>query len=187
MSIGVSPACRILQRRIDHDRTSKTRSSVSGRVLATLRRTIRQIWASGRKPLAVVTDRLASWSSDQEGRDHGHRGNPTAETPAAVVRAHSLACSSSALQAQWRPLSVDHVEQARLGALRLTTVGRKSGQERSVIIGYVEDGPNLVVLAMNGWDEGHPRGGQPRGAPGCCPSPAGAACAPGVRLRSWRT
>jgi len=42
------------------------------------------------------------------------------------------------------------------GALRLTTVGRKSGQERSVIIGYVEDGPDLVALAMNGWDEGHP-------------------------------
>jgi deazaflavin-dependent oxidoreductase (nitroreductase family) len=42
------------------------------------------------------------------------------------------------------------------GAARLTTVGRKSGQERSVIVGYVEDGPNLVVLAMNGWDEGHP-------------------------------
>jgi deazaflavin-dependent oxidoreductase (nitroreductase family) len=42
------------------------------------------------------------------------------------------------------------------GALRLTTTGRKSGQERSVIIGYLEDGPNLVALAMNGWDEGHP-------------------------------
>ena len=42
------------------------------------------------------------------------------------------------------------------GALRLTTIGRKSGQERSVIIGYVEDGPNLVALAMNGWEEGHP-------------------------------
>ncbi|MGZ4690264.1 MAG: nitroreductase/quinone reductase family protein, partial [Acidimicrobiia bacterium] len=42
------------------------------------------------------------------------------------------------------------------GALRLTTVGRKSGRERNVIVGYVEDGPNLVVLAMNGWDEGHP-------------------------------
>jgi deazaflavin-dependent oxidoreductase (nitroreductase family) len=42
------------------------------------------------------------------------------------------------------------------GALRLTTVGRKSGQERSVIIGYLEDGPKLVSLAMNGWDEGHP-------------------------------
>ena len=42
------------------------------------------------------------------------------------------------------------------GALRLTTIGRKSGQERSVIIGYLEDGPNLVALAMNGWDEGDP-------------------------------
>jgi deazaflavin-dependent oxidoreductase (nitroreductase family) len=42
------------------------------------------------------------------------------------------------------------------GALRLATIGRKSGQERSVIIGYLEDGPNLVAIAMNGWDEGHP-------------------------------
>ena len=42
------------------------------------------------------------------------------------------------------------------GALRLTTIGRKSGQERSVIIGYLEDGPDLVAIAMNGWDEGHP-------------------------------
>ena len=42
------------------------------------------------------------------------------------------------------------------GALRLTTIGRKSGKERSVIIGYLEDGPDLVALAMNGFDEGHP-------------------------------
>ena len=42
------------------------------------------------------------------------------------------------------------------GALHLTTIGRKSGRERSVILGYLEDGPNLVTLAMNGWDEGHP-------------------------------
>ena len=42
------------------------------------------------------------------------------------------------------------------GTLRLTTTGRKSGQERSVIVGYLEDGPNLVLVAMNGWDEGHP-------------------------------
>lgn len=42
------------------------------------------------------------------------------------------------------------------GALRLTTTGRRSGQERSVILGYLEDGPNLVTLAMNGWGEGHP-------------------------------
>ena len=41
-------------------------------------------------------------------------------------------------------------------ALHLTTIGRKSGQERGVILGYLEDGPNLVARAMNGWDEGHP-------------------------------
>jgi deazaflavin-dependent oxidoreductase (nitroreductase family) len=42
------------------------------------------------------------------------------------------------------------------GALHLTTTGRRSGQPRSVIVGYIEDGANLVTLAMNGWDEGHP-------------------------------
>lgn len=42
------------------------------------------------------------------------------------------------------------------GALRLTTLGRRSGLERSVIVGYVEDGPNLVLLAMNGWDGPEP-------------------------------
>lgn len=25
-----------------------------------------------------------------------------------------------------------------------------------MILGYLEDGPNLVTLAMNGWQEGHP-------------------------------
>jgi F420H(2)-dependent quinone reductase len=42
------------------------------------------------------------------------------------------------------------------GAMHLTTIGRRSGNERSVIVGYLEDGPDLVVLAMNGWDEGQP-------------------------------
>ena len=27
---------------------------------------------------------------------------------------------------------------------------------RDVIIGHLEDAPNLVGLAMNGWEEGHP-------------------------------
>ena len=43
--------------------------------------------------------------------------------------------------------------------MRLTTVGRRSGQERSVILGYLDDGPNLVTLAMNGWGKESPRGG----------------------------
>jgi deazaflavin-dependent oxidoreductase (nitroreductase family) len=42
------------------------------------------------------------------------------------------------------------------GAMRLTTIGRRSGQERSVFLGYLPDGPNLVTLAMNGWGEGEP-------------------------------
>ena len=40
--------------------------------------------------------------------------------------------------------------------LRLTTVGRRSGQPRVAIIGYYEDGLNLVTLAMNGWGDKEP-------------------------------
>jgi deazaflavin-dependent oxidoreductase (nitroreductase family) len=42
------------------------------------------------------------------------------------------------------------------GAMRLNTVGRRTGLERSVMVGYFEDGPNLVTMAMNGWGEGEP-------------------------------
>jgi F420H(2)-dependent quinone reductase len=42
------------------------------------------------------------------------------------------------------------------GMLRLTTVGRRSGQPRVAIVGYLEDGPNLVTLAMNGWATAEP-------------------------------
>ena len=45
---------------------------------------------------------------------------------------------------------------ARFGMLRLTTVGRRSGQARVAILGYYEDGPNLVTLAMNGWADAEP-------------------------------
>ena len=50
----------------------------------------------------------------------------------------------------WRP------KGNRWGTLRLTTTGRRTGQERSVILGYIEDGPNLVTMAMNGWAEEEP-------------------------------
>ena len=42
------------------------------------------------------------------------------------------------------------------GTMRVTTLGRKTGKRRSVILGYYEDGPNLVTMAMNGWGEGEP-------------------------------
>ncbi|MBK1783765.1 nitroreductase/quinone reductase family protein [Prauserella cavernicola] len=44
----------------------------------------------------------------------------------------------------------------RWGTMRLTTVGRRTGRERSVILAYFHDGPNLVTLAMNGWAEPEP-------------------------------
>jgi deazaflavin-dependent oxidoreductase (nitroreductase family) len=44
----------------------------------------------------------------------------------------------------------------RWGTLRLTTTGRRTNQERSVILGYLEDGPNLITMAMNGWADGEP-------------------------------
>ena len=44
----------------------------------------------------------------------------------------------------------------RWGMLRLRTVGRRTGEERIAILGYVEDGPNLVTKAMNGWADPEP-------------------------------
>ena len=42
------------------------------------------------------------------------------------------------------------------GTLRLTTTGRKSGQPRSVMLGYFEEGDAMVTMAMNGWSPGEP-------------------------------
>jgi F420H(2)-dependent quinone reductase len=50
----------------------------------------------------------------------------------------------------WKP------RPGKWGTMRLTTVGRKTGKERSAILGYYEDGPNLVTMAMNGWAEPEP-------------------------------
>ena len=44
----------------------------------------------------------------------------------------------------------------RFGMLRLTSIGRRTGQPRVAIVGYLEDGPNLVTLAMNGWADAEP-------------------------------
>lgn len=42
------------------------------------------------------------------------------------------------------------------GTFRLRTIGRKSGKERIAILGYHEDGRNIVTMAMNGFMEGDP-------------------------------
>ena len=50
----------------------------------------------------------------------------------------------------WRP------KPGRWGALRLTTTGRRTGRPRQVVVGYFEDGGNLVTMAMNGWGAAEP-------------------------------
>jgi F420H(2)-dependent quinone reductase len=50
----------------------------------------------------------------------------------------------------WRP------KPGGWGTLRLTTTGRRSGMPRQVVIGYFEDGRNLVTMAMNGWGPAEP-------------------------------
>jgi deazaflavin-dependent oxidoreductase (nitroreductase family) len=44
----------------------------------------------------------------------------------------------------------------RWGMMRLHTVGRRTGEERVAILGYFEDGPDLVTMAMNGWGDPEP-------------------------------
>jgi len=50
----------------------------------------------------------------------------------------------------WRP------KKDKWGAMRVTTIGRRTGREHSVMVGYFDDGPNLVTMAMNGWGDGEP-------------------------------
>jgi F420H(2)-dependent quinone reductase len=50
----------------------------------------------------------------------------------------------------WRP------KPGGWGAMRVNTIGRRTGQARSVIVGYFDDGPNLVTMAMNGWGDAEP-------------------------------
>ncbi len=50
----------------------------------------------------------------------------------------------------WRP------KPGGWGTLWLTTTGRRSGKPRRVVLGYVEDGRDLVTMAMNGWGPAEP-------------------------------
>jgi deazaflavin-dependent oxidoreductase (nitroreductase family) len=69
----------------------------------------------------------------------------------AAWRVHRLLHRISGGRFLWTPAN-----KRGWGAMRLTTTGHRSGRERTVIVGYLDDGPDLVVMAMNGWDEGHP-------------------------------
>ena len=66
-------------------------------------------------------------------------------------RVHRFLCRLTNGRVLWTPDN-----KRGWGAMLLTTVGRKSGEQRSVIVGYIEVDSTPVVLAMNGWDDGHP-------------------------------
>jgi len=53
-------------------------------------------------------------------------------------------------------LGLSRPSTRRAGLMRLRTVGRRSGRERAVILCYVQDGADLVTLAMNGWGAASP-------------------------------
>jgi deazaflavin-dependent oxidoreductase (nitroreductase family) len=44
----------------------------------------------------------------------------------------------------------------RWGMLRLRTIGRHTGEERKAIVGYLEDGSDLILLATNGMGSSAP-------------------------------
>ena len=44
----------------------------------------------------------------------------------------------------------------RAGSLRLRTIGRRTGEERHVMLYYIYDGDDFVTMAMNGWADPDP-------------------------------
>ena len=80
---------------------------------------------------------------------------PSPQVPRWLVRtiwiAHRAAYSLTRGRFGLRPAT-----NAQWGMLRLTTVGRRTGQRRVAIVGFIEDGPNVVVPAMNGWADPEP-------------------------------
>jgi deazaflavin-dependent oxidoreductase (nitroreductase family) len=46
--------------------------------------------------------------------------------------------------------------ETRAGTLRLRTIGRRTGEERHVMLAYILDGEDFVTMAMNGWADPEP-------------------------------
>jgi deazaflavin-dependent oxidoreductase (nitroreductase family) len=81
--------------------------------------------------------------------------NPSPKVPRWLVRtiwtAHRTAYRVTGGRFGLRPPT-----DTRWGMLRLTTTGRRSGKRRAAILGYLDDGHNLVTPAMNGWADPEP-------------------------------
>ncbi len=87
---------------------------------------------------------------------HVVRTRESAATSSPLVRPPRLARTPWLVPRHRRTSWVVGARSNRWGTMRLTTSGRRTSLQRSVIIAYLEDGPNLVTMAMNGWADGEP-------------------------------
>ncbi len=81
-----------------------------------------------------------------------NQGRPAPLPPRWVVRS-AWAIHRALYSLTGGRLGLRPVTPKAWGMMRLKTIGRRSGKERHVILGYYEDGPNLVTMAMNGWGD----------------------------------
>jgi deazaflavin-dependent oxidoreductase (nitroreductase family) len=96
--------------------------------------------------------------------DNASNGTPTAATDATVSKplpvprwlVRTIWMSHRALHRISGGQMLRPATPTQWGMLRLTTIGRRSGREREAIVGFIEDGPNLVTPAMNGWADPEP-------------------------------
>lgn len=93
---------------------------------------------------------MSDWFSMSVEREQGPRLPPRWFIRLAWSVHRALYRATGGRVGLWRP------KANRWGTLRLTTTGRRTGGERNVIVGYFEDGPNLITMAMNGWADGEP-------------------------------
>jgi deazaflavin-dependent oxidoreductase (nitroreductase family) len=81
--------------------------------------------------------------------------NPSPQVPRWLVRTIWIAHRAAYALTRGR-FGLRSPTTSRWGMLRLRTVGRKTGKQRVAILGYLEDGPNLITPAMNGWADPEP-------------------------------
>ena len=105
----------------------------------------------------------AAASAEGEGNVHAHQehsiSEPSTKSPSLpprwIIRAAWV--GQRALYSATRGrLGLRRATMTQWGMMRLRTIGRRSGVERVAILGYFEDGADLVTMAMNGWADPEP-------------------------------
>ena len=91
----------------------------------------------------------------QPGPLTGERPRPPRRLPHWLIRAFGTAHHAFYRLTGGR-LGLSRPRPDRWGTMCLTTIGRHTGKERSAMLGYFEDGPNVVALAVNAWADAEP-------------------------------